>query len=113
MKFEIEGDSEETADRVEPVLAAVDDVQARHPALLIEQFGDASANKAVNETVNDDLAKAGELSIPITLIILIITFGTLVAAGIPLLIGITSVIAALMLIGSQSASSRSTTTSLR
>jgi uncharacterized membrane protein YdfJ with MMPL/SSD domain len=99
VKFEIAGDSEETADRVEPILTAVDGVQARHPSLLIEQFGDASANKAVNETVNEDLAKAGELSIPVTLIILIITFGTLVAAGIPLLIGITSVIAALMLVG--------------
>jgi len=99
VKFEIEGDSEETADRVAPVLTAVDGVQARHPSLLIEQFGDASANEAVSETVNDDLAKAGELSIPVTLIILIITFGTLVAAGIPLLIGITSVIAALMLVG--------------
>jgi RND superfamily putative drug exporter len=99
VKFEIAGDSEETADRVDPVLTAVDGVQARHPALLIEQFGDASANKAVNETVNDDLAKAGELSIPITLIILILTFGSLVAAGIPLLIGITSVMAALMLVG--------------
>ena len=99
VKFEIAGDSEETADRVDPVLTAVDGVQARHPALLIEQFGDASANKAINQTVNDDLAKAGELSIPITLIVLILTFGSLVAAGIPLLIGITSVIAALMLVG--------------
>ena len=98
VKFEIAGDSDETADRVDPVLAAVDGVQDRHPTLRVEQFGDASANKAVNETVNEDLAKAGELSIPITLIILIITFGTLVAAGIPLLIGITSVIAALMLV---------------
>jgi uncharacterized membrane protein YdfJ with MMPL/SSD domain len=98
VKFEIEGNSDETADRVDPVLTAVDGVQARHPALLVEQFGDASANKAVNETVNDDLAKAGELSLPITLIILIFTFGTLVAAGIPLLIGITAVIAALMLV---------------
>jgi uncharacterized membrane protein YdfJ with MMPL/SSD domain len=99
VKFEIAGDSDETADRVDPVLTAVDGVQARHPSLLIEQFGDASANKAINQTVNDDLAKAGELSIPLTLIILILTFGSLVAAGIPLLIGITSVIAALMLVG--------------
>ena len=38
------------------------------------------------------------LSLPITLIILTITFGTLVAAGVPLLIGITSVMAALGLV---------------
>ncbi len=79
-------------------LAAAAAVQARHPNLDIEQFGGASADKAVDETINDDLAKAGELSLPITLIILIITFGSLVAAGVPLLIGITSVMAALGLV---------------
>ena len=68
------------------------------PALDIEQFGGASANKAINEVISDDLAKAGELSLPVTLIILTITFGTLVAAGVPLLIGITAVLAALGLV---------------
>ena len=67
-------------------------------ALDIEQFGGASANKAINKVISDDLKKAGELSLPVTLIILTITFGTLVAAGVPLLIGITSVLAALGLV---------------
>jgi RND superfamily putative drug exporter len=93
--FEVQGDSNEAKVRVDPALAAVASVQAAHPALDVEQFGSASANKAVNDTISDDLKKAGELSVPVTLIILIITFGTLVAAGLPLLIGITSVLAAL------------------
>src|SRR3954452_7081406 len=67
VEFEIKGDSDETADRVKPVLTAVDGVKARHPQLQIEQFGDASANKAVGDVINDDLARAGELSIPVTL----------------------------------------------
>jgi uncharacterized membrane protein YdfJ with MMPL/SSD domain len=95
VQFEIAGDSTEAGDRVAPTLDAVAAAQAEHPDLAIEQFGGASANEAVNEVINDDLAKAGMLSIPITLIILIITFGTLVAAGLPLLIGLTSVMAAL------------------
>jgi RND superfamily putative drug exporter len=98
VEFKIPGDSEEARDRVDPSLAAVKAVQARHPDLLVEQFGDASGYKAVNDTVTDDLAKAGELSIPVTLIVLVIAFGTLVAAGLPLLLGITAVIAALMLV---------------
>ena len=69
-----------------------------HPSLDVEQFGGASANKAVNEAITEDLKKAGELSLPITLIILTITFGSLVAAGLPLLIGITAVMAALGLV---------------
>jgi uncharacterized membrane protein YdfJ with MMPL/SSD domain len=95
VQFEIAGDTTEAGDRVAPTLDAVAAAQADHPDLAIEQFGGASANEAVNDVINDDLAKAGMLSIPITLIILIITFGTLVAAGLPLLIGLTSVMAAL------------------
>ena len=96
--FEIAGDSTLAADRVDPTIAAVAAAQAAHPALDIEQLGDASANKAINEVIGEDLAKAGELSLPLTLIILTITFGTLVAAGVPLLIGITAVLAALGLV---------------
>ena len=96
--FELAGDSTETGDRVVPTLAAVAAVQADHPDMAIEQFGGASADDAIDGVINDDLKKAGMLSLPITLIILIITFGTLVAAGLPLLIGLTSVMAALGLV---------------
>ena len=96
--FEIAGDATEAADRVDPTLAAVAAVQDDHPDLAVEQFGGASAKKAINEVIQGDLAKAGMLSLPVTLIILIITFGTLVAAGLPLLIGLTSVMAALGLV---------------
>src|SRR4051795_4630991 len=92
--FEIAGDSTDAADRVDATLAAVAAAQAGHPTLDIRQLGDARANKAINEVIGEDLAKAGELSLPVTLIILTITFGTLVAAGLPLLIGITAVLAA-------------------
>src|SRR3982751_169305 len=95
--FEIAGDSTVAADRVDATLAAVAAAQAQHRALDIRQLGDASANKAINKVIGEDLAKAGELSLPLTLIILTITFGTLVAAGLPLLIGITAVLGALRL----------------
>jgi uncharacterized membrane protein YdfJ with MMPL/SSD domain len=98
VNFVIAGDSTEAADRVDATLAAVAAAQAKHPALDIEQVGGASANKAINQVIGDDLKKAGELSLPVTLIILTITFGTLVAAGVPLLIGITAVLAALGLV---------------
>ena len=98
VNFEIAGDSNQARDRVDPTLAAVAAAQSAHPALDIEQIGGASANKAINKTIGEDLAKAGELSLPVTLIILTLTFGTLVAAGLPLLIGITSVLAALGLV---------------
>src|SRR4051812_45416829 len=96
--FQIAGDSTQAQDRVGPILAAVAAVHAKHPAVDMRQLGGASANKAINEVIGEDLAKAGELSLPVTLIILTLTFGTLVAAGVPLLIGITAVLAALGLV---------------
>jgi uncharacterized membrane protein YdfJ with MMPL/SSD domain len=96
--LDVAGDSTEAKDRIEPVLAATAAVQKRHPDLAVEQFGSASANKAVNETITDDLASAGLLSVPVTLILLLITFGTLVAAGVPLWIGLSAVVATLGLV---------------
>ncbi|HET7589262.1 MAG TPA: MMPL family transporter [Solirubrobacterales bacterium] len=93
--FDVAGDSTEAADRIDPVLAAVAAAQKRHPDLAVEQIGSASSNKAVNKTIQDDLGKAGMLSIPVTLILLVIFFGSLVAASVPLWIGLSSVIAAL------------------
>jgi uncharacterized membrane protein YdfJ with MMPL/SSD domain len=96
--FEVAGDSTEAGDRIDPVLAAVAAAQKRHPDLAVEQFGSVSANKAINDTITDDLASAGFLSLPVTLILLLITFGTLVAASVPLWIGLSSVMAALGLV---------------
>jgi RND superfamily putative drug exporter len=93
--FDVKGDSTEATDRIDPVLAAVAAAQKRHPDLAVEEIGDASSNKAVNEEIQGDLGSAGMLSIPVTLILLLITFGSLVAASVPLWIGLSSVIAAL------------------
>src|SRR4051812_23912996 len=98
VNFEIAGDTTEAKDRVDPSLAATAAVQARHPDLVVEQSGGASGAKAINAVITDDLQKAGALSLPVTLIILTLTFGTLVAAGVPLLIGLTAVMAALGLV---------------
>ena len=93
--FEIAGDATEARDRLDPTLAAVEDAQEANPSVTLEQFGSASASAAVNETIQSDLGKAGLLSLPITLIILTIAFGSLVAAGVPLLLGLSSVIGAM------------------
>ena len=93
VEFEIRGDKDTAADRVGPVLKSVADAQRAHPAFFIGEFGDASGVKAVETAYGNDLAKAGTLSLPITLAILVVTFGALVAAGIPLLLALTAVFA--------------------
>jgi uncharacterized membrane protein YdfJ with MMPL/SSD domain/pimeloyl-ACP methyl ester carboxylesterase len=93
VEFDIRGDADKAVDKIDPVLARVAAAQKAHPVLFIGEFGYASAGDAVDTAFSEDLAKAGELSLPVTLIILVFTFGALVAAGIPLLLALTAVFA--------------------
>jgi MMPL family len=98
VEFDITGDALEARDRLGPSGDAIDAVQAQHPDLRVEQFGNVSSNKELNEIFQSDLAQAEALSLPITLLILVIVFGSLVAAGVPLLLAITCVVAAMSLV---------------
>jgi anti-anti-sigma factor len=91
VQFDIRGDEDTAEDRVDPILDAVAQLDRAQPQLRIEQFGDASANKALSKAFEDDFRKAETLSLPITLVILVLAFGALVAAGIPLLLGLSAV----------------------
>ncbi len=93
--FQITGDPDTAKDRVAPALAATAAVQRAHPSLSLGEFGDASVNEAIMKRIQDDFRQAEITSLPVTLLILVVAFGALVAAGIPLLLGITAVAAAL------------------
>jgi uncharacterized membrane protein YdfJ with MMPL/SSD domain len=90
--FEIRGDPDDAVDKIGPVLDRVDVAQQVHPEFFIGEFGNASAEDAIVTAYGDDLGKAGQLSLPITLAILVIAFGSLVAAGIPLLLALTAIL---------------------
>src|SRR3954465_15925875 len=93
VEFDIRGDAIDAGDKLGPVLKSVDDAQRAHPGFFIGEFGGASAAKGVDTAFAHDLKSAGALSIPLTLIILVVAFGALVAAGLPLLRALTAVIA--------------------
>ena len=88
-----------SSDRVKPAVQAVDDVRQAHPGFTLGEFGDASTEEQINKVVQDDFGKALVTSLPITLIILLIAFGALVAAGVPLLLALTAVIATIGIMG--------------
>jgi uncharacterized membrane protein YdfJ with MMPL/SSD domain len=94
--MELRSDVDST--EVKPLLAATAAAQRAHPDLRVEQFGDASADEAISKMFSDDFKQAELLSIPITLAILVVAFGALVAAGIPLLLALSSVMATLGLV---------------
>jgi putative drug exporter of the RND superfamily len=88
-----------TSDQDQAVAAdqqAVAAVQARHPDLLIAETGDASIGRAIDNSL--DFRQAEATSVPITLILLLVVFGALVAAGIPLLLAASAVMAALAVV---------------
>ncbi len=88
----------DTAALVTPSLETVTTLDAESPDFRIEQFGEASADKQLSESFENDFKKAEFTSLPITLIILIIAFGALVAAFVPVLLAATAVIATLGLL---------------
>jgi uncharacterized membrane protein YdfJ with MMPL/SSD domain len=96
--FEVPGDEDQVADRVDPTLAATAAAQKANPDVFVGQFGDASADEAISKAFEEDFQRAEFLSLPITLIILVVAFGALVAAGVPLLLGLTAVAATLGLL---------------
>jgi uncharacterized membrane protein YdfJ with MMPL/SSD domain len=95
--FEIPGD--EPVDKVDAPLAKVAALDREHTGFRVEEFGGASADKALDKAFEDDFQRAEITSLPITLIILILAFGALLAAFVPLLLAITAVAAAIGLIG--------------
>jgi RND superfamily putative drug exporter len=97
--YKVAGDEMEARGNVEPALAAVAAAQAANPGVRVEAFGHASAGKALMDAIGGDFEQAGMLSVPLTLLILVVAFGSLVAAGLPLVLGVTAVITALGLLG--------------
>ena len=97
--FELPGDSTKTKLSVKDSLASVAAAAKAHPELRVEQVGDASINEAVLEAGNKEMGKSAMMSLPLTLVILMFAFGALVAAGIPLLLALTSVGATMGLLG--------------
>ena len=83
---------------VVPALRAVAAVQAKHPDLRVAEAGDASTDRAATALVSHDFRKAEETSVPVSLVLLVVVFGALIAAGIPLLLAATAVMSAISLL---------------
>ena len=82
------GNPDTAQNRVQPVLNAVASLQRSAPRFTVAEFGDASSSLQEQSTINSGLHKAEILSLPITFLILLIAFGAVVAAGVPVLLGL-------------------------
>jgi len=88
------GDVDTASDNIDKVLGETAAVQKDHPEIRVEQVGGRSINKGINDQVANDLSKAEFISLPVTLIIMLIAFGAIIAAGVPVLLAMSAVGAA-------------------
>ncbi|RHA44423.1 MMPL family transporter, partial [Cellulomonas rhizosphaerae] len=79
------------AEQVVPVIAATESVATQHPGLEVHQLGGASLDVAIDEQVSGDFERAEMLSLPVTFAILLLAFGAIVAAGVPVLLALSAV----------------------
>jgi uncharacterized membrane protein YdfJ with MMPL/SSD domain len=92
VEFDVRGDSDTASDRIQPVLDTVAALQHTHPAFTIQEFGEASGEHEIDDTIGKDFTRAERMSVPITFAILLVAFGAFVAAGVPVLLAFSAVI---------------------
>jgi RND superfamily putative drug exporter len=91
--WEMKGKYENAKRKIDPLTAATAAVATRHPSFYVGEAGSISSGKALDAMFSKQLKNAGTRSVPLTLIILLIVFGSLVAAFVPLLLALSSVVA--------------------
>jgi uncharacterized membrane protein YdfJ with MMPL/SSD domain len=92
--FSMKGKADTAHERVQPVVEAVQRVAKANPQLRIEQFGEASAGKALDDTIGKDFRRAEGISIPLTFVILWLAFAALVAALLPVVLALSAIMIA-------------------
>ncbi|MBE1533434.1 MMPL family transporter [Actinomadura algeriensis] len=91
----MKGDTEHADLRVDPLLAQSAAVQDAHPGLRVEQVGTGSTAKGLTATLGADFERAEYISLPLTLLIMLVVFGALIAAAVPVVLALSSVGAAI------------------
>jgi uncharacterized membrane protein YdfJ with MMPL/SSD domain len=94
VQFELDGSADEQMERITGPLSAVATTQQHYPTFRIEEFGDASFARAAHDSAGKDFKRAEILSVPVTVLILLIAFGAFVAAILPVILALTAIVAA-------------------
>jgi RND superfamily putative drug exporter len=95
VQFDMRGSAEGAENRVQPLLDRVAALQRTAPGFTVTEFGDASARHELKGTINRDFSHAEGLSLPVTFLVLLLAFGAFVAAGVPVVLAFSAVLASL------------------
>ncbi len=98
VEWDMNGTQKQAESQIDPLTRAVASVATDHPKFHVGEAGDASSDKALNKLFNQQLGQAGTRSVPLTLLILVLVFGSLLAAFVPLMLALQSVVATIGLV---------------
>jgi uncharacterized membrane protein YdfJ with MMPL/SSD domain len=98
VEWDMHGTQKSAEARIDPLTSAVASVAKAHPQFYVGEAGAASSDKALNKMFNQQLGQAGTRSVPLTLLILVLVFGSLLAAFVPLMLALQSVAATIGLV---------------
>jgi RND superfamily putative drug exporter len=96
--WNMKGKAEVAKKKIDAIEASVAKIGDRHPGFYVGEAGSISSGKALDKMFTDQLKTAGERSIPITIVVLLLVFGALVAVGVPLLLALSGVVATIGLV---------------
>jgi uncharacterized membrane protein YdfJ with MMPL/SSD domain len=98
VQYSPKGTYEEASTYIDTINAAVDKVEVRHAGVDVEHIGSVTTTKATDAAFASMLGKVAMIALPLTLLILLVVFGSAIAAAIPLLLSITAVFATTALV---------------
>lgn len=91
----MKGVEADAKDHVAPLAARTAAVQRSHPELRVAETGSPSVSVGVNTQRGQDLALSEAIALPVTLLTLLVVFGSALMAAVPLLLALTSIAAAM------------------
>jgi RND superfamily putative drug exporter len=94
----INGDQATIDQHVVPVRAAIDSIEADGSGFIVHSVSQTLTNQDITELINSSLDRTF-VTVGITFIILLITFGAFVAAVVPLVLAVTALLAAFGILG--------------
>ena len=86
------GDPDDAVQGAQPVLETIHELHSPAPGFEVLTLGAASVTDTFNTTAEAGIAKGESIGIIVALIVMLVVFGTLVAAGIPILLTIVALL---------------------
>src|SRR5215472_14933992 len=96
--FQVAGPHSQVDATVARALHAIAAVQSRYPDLIVAETGGASVDRAATALLGQDFHQAELTSVPLTLLLLLVVFGALIAASIPVILAGTAVMTTVSLL---------------